>query len=108
MLDQLTSADFLPYVRQVFDLDRGPNGQAAAQTTESAPLELKLIEVAELGGTAGPSARRPFSLLFQQAQNVYLPQQIYRIGHPVLGWLDLFLVPLGPDEGGMRYQAIFA
>jgi hypothetical protein len=100
MLDRLASADFSPYVQQVFHLEREANDQAA-------PLELQLIEVAELGGPAGPSARRPFSLIFQQAQNIYLPQQIYRIAHPAFGQLDLFLVPIGPGQGGMRYQAIF-
>jgi hypothetical protein len=106
MLDRLASADFSPYVQQVFHLERGAHDQAAAGSP-AAPVELQLIEVAELGGPAGPSARRPFSLIFQQTQNIYLPQQIYRITHPVLGQLDLFLVPIGPGQGGMRYQAIF-
>jgi hypothetical protein len=31
-----------------------------------------------------------------------------RLGHAELGDDDLFLVPLGPDERGMRYQAVIA
>ncbi len=108
MLDRLTSTDFLPYLQQSFYLDHAPSSQAAAQASQVVPLEMKLVEVTELGAAAGPSARRPFSLIFQQAQNMYLPQQIYRIEHPAFGQLDLFLVPLGPAQGGMRYQAIFA
>jgi hypothetical protein len=32
---------------------------------------------------------------------------MYRLEHPELGVLDIFLVPLGPEEGRMRYEAIF-
>jgi hypothetical protein len=37
-----------------------------------------------------------------------LPQAIYDLEHDALGHLDLFLVPIGPSQGGMRYQASFA
>ncbi|MHC5109346.1 MAG: DUF6916 family protein [Planctomycetota bacterium] len=36
-----------------------------------------------------------------------LPQQIYRIEHEILGQMDSFIVPLGPDAKGMRYEAVF-
>jgi hypothetical protein len=36
-----------------------------------------------------------------------LPQHIYALEHTSLGKLELFLVPIGPDERGMRYQAVF-
>jgi hypothetical protein len=55
-----------------------------------------------------PAGRRPFSLIFRSAGSRYLPQRTYSIEHAALGRLDLFLVPIGPDEGGIRYQAIFA
>jgi hypothetical protein len=35
------------------------------------------------------------------------PQRIYRVEHEALDPLDLFLVPIGPRDGGMQYQAIF-
>jgi hypothetical protein len=38
---------------------------------------------------------------------VPLPQRIYRIEHATLGAFDLFLVPIGPDAQGLRYQAVF-
>jgi hypothetical protein len=37
-----------------------------------------------------------------------LPQGIQRLSHAELGELDLFLVPIGPDAQGMRYEAAFA
>jgi uncharacterized protein DUF6916 len=36
-----------------------------------------------------------------------LPQGIYRLYHPARGALDLFMVPLGPDPHGMRYEIVF-
>jgi hypothetical protein len=29
------------------------------------------------------------------------------VRHAQLGAMEIFLVPIGPDEGGMRYEAIF-
>jgi hypothetical protein len=36
-----------------------------------------------------------------------LEQRIYAVHHPALGAFDLFLVPIGPDGEGMRYEAVF-
>jgi hypothetical protein len=35
-----------------------------------------------------------------------LPQRIYRLQQAELGTVELFIVPLGPDERGIRYQAV--
>jgi hypothetical protein len=34
-------------------------------------------------------------------------QQACRVSHAERGEFDLFIVPLGPDERGMRYEAVF-
>ena len=100
MLDRLTSADFTPYLNQTFTI--------RLESVE--PIALELAAVAELGtsgGEAGPR-RRPFSLLFLgPVSQQYLLQHIYRLEHEQLGALDLFLVPLGPEGGRMRYEAVF-
>ena len=36
-----------------------------------------------------------------------MQQAIYPITHPSLGTLELFIVPLGPKDGGNRYEIIF-
>ena len=36
-----------------------------------------------------------------------MPQRIYPLVHETLGSLELFIVPIGPREGGMVYEAIF-
>ena len=62
--------------------------------------------------TTGPrpfheGGRLPFSLIFRADDARHLPQRIYPIDHERLGTLEIFLVPLGPADGGMRYQAVF-
>jgi len=64
-----------------------------------------LIDVKELG-SSGP--REQFSLVFRGGQGEHLRQRTYRMEHEELGLIDLFLVPIGPDDEGMRYQAVFA
>jgi hypothetical protein len=102
MLDSLESADFSPYLNQPFRI--------CAESL--APIEAKLIEVTDLGsGPAGEQEavpRQPFSIVLRGPGDVVLPQRIYRVEHEEMGTLDLFLVPIGPDARGMRYEAIFA
>lgn len=50
----------------------------------------------------------PFSLIFRTAPGAPLPQRTYRVEHDEIGVHDIFLVPIGPDRDGMRYEAIFA
>jgi ribosomal protein S18 acetylase RimI-like enzyme len=99
MLDQLTSADFSPYLNQPF----------IVWLEGIEPIALELASVTELGipdGRAG--VRRTFSLLFLgPVSRQYLLQHTYQLEHAGLGTLDLFLVPLGPEGGRMRYEAIF-
>jgi len=75
-------------------------------------LELALIEATDLstGGqraSSAPPRRVPFSIVFRGPSTPILPQRIYRMEHADIGSFDVFLVPIGPDELGMRYQAIF-
>ena len=76
----------------------------------NSPLEVELISATALGGSAGcepPARRQPFSIVFRGPGDVLLPQRIYRIEHEEIGAFDLFLVPIGLDEEGLRYEAIF-
>jgi hypothetical protein len=51
--------------------------------------------------------RPPFSLIFLGPGEFVLPQQIYALRHDALGELEIFLVPVGRDAEGVRYQAVF-
>jgi hypothetical protein len=102
MLDTFTIHTFAPLLHDPFRVvqEAGPG------------LALELVEVKEMADT-GPrdprvgQRRTPFSLLFRGPRAVILPQQIVRLEHATLGAFDLFIVPLGPDAEGHRYEAIF-
>jgi len=72
-------------------------------------LALELVEVQDLG--ARPTESGPLStyaLRFRSpGEKRFAPQGTYRIEHDAFDLLEVFLVPLGPDEIGMRYEAIF-
>ena len=98
MLEKLTPADFAKCLNEAFDL-----------RLESATLALELITVDELGTDApGGGRQQPFSLIFRGPEEPILPQRIYALEHATMGRLDIFLVPIGPDQDGMRYQAVFS
>ena len=67
--------------------------------------EVELIEVSE-SEAPGPE-RQQFSVVFRGGSDQPLPQRIYRVEHDELGALEIFLVPIGPDEVAQRYEAIF-
>ncbi len=95
MLAELTHEDFARCLNERFRLH-----------IDSTSHELRLFQVKPLvAGMAG--GRQPFSLLFRAPQDALFPQMIYRIENDRLGALDLFLVPIGPDEHGMVYEAPF-
>jgi hypothetical protein len=69
---------------------------------------LILVKALEFGEAVVTGGRRPFSLEFTNPKkDAYLAQQIYPLEHEGLGVLDLFIVPLGPDSDGMRYEVVF-
>lgn len=83
---------------------RALNTSFRLNSTSSQPLKLLLIEATDL--TSFPRSEA-FSIVFRGPQRPFLPQAIYKLDHDSLGSLELFLVPIGPDEEGMRYEAIF-
>jgi hypothetical protein len=101
MLDKLTSADFSTLLNQTFQVRLGSDELFVAE----------LIDVTELGQAPSENSdvnRRAFSTIFRVAhQETFFQQQICEVQHDALGTLTLFLVPLGPDNVGMRYEAMF-
>jgi hypothetical protein len=72
-------------------------------------VELTLTSVTTWGGTeGGGDDQRRFTLLFNGPRQPLLPQHIYRFEHPTIGPFEIFIVPIGPDGAGMRYEAVFA
>jgi len=98
MLDKFTSSDFTPHLHEIFHV----------QVEQGGEVELELIQVTDGGREHGPGVRTPFSLiLLGPPSPQYLAQQIHHLEHEKVGALDLFLVPIGFEEGCMQYEAIF-
>lgn len=96
MLDQVTKETFEPITGQIFQLALGEDRHL--------PLELAAV----LGtGLKGLANREQFSLHFRGPHTPVLPQRIYRLEHPQLGPLDIFLVPISSDSSGTTYEAVF-
>jgi len=99
---RLKFSDFEPLLNQTFQIHYG-NGETLSVT------------LAEVIAGKNPSSSDesgepyyPFSLVFQSDTTSYLPQHTYRIEHEQLGSHDIFIVPLGPNAQGMRYEAVFS
>lgn len=71
-------------------------------------LDLTLTEVTPLGERReGDRIIESFSLIFEGPPSILLHQRTFTVRHPTLGEHPIFLVPLGPEGGVLRYEAIF-
>ena len=96
MLEDFTLETFSGRLGETFRVGEGADA-----------FDLELVEA--IAGIARPHAggRVPFSLVFHGPLEPVLPQRIYPFEHAELGTFDLFIVPLGPDDGHMQYEAVF-
>ncbi|WP_294193300.1 hypothetical protein [uncultured Sphingomonas sp.] len=70
---------------------------------------MTLIAIEPLPSRPGIS-REAFSLIFKSASALVLPQRIYPMRNRALAGaqkVDVFIVPIGRDADGVRYQAVF-
>jgi hypothetical protein len=70
---------------------------------EMPPVELRLIKAND----KSVPRQEMFSLIFEGPIQTFLSQQIYQVEHDRIGAFDLFLVPVGQDENGYQYEAVF-
>lgn len=107
-LETLTDEDF----RDV----KGSRFQLTIEGTDPGRrVDFELADVTLAARISAASLRTPFSVLFHGPIQPVLRQGIYRLEHDKLGVLELFIVPVGPDEPAtpgeqptaMRYEAVF-
>ena len=67
-------------------------------------LDLMLTHVSDLKVSAG---QEQFSILFRGPVDAFLPQEMYKLMHESMGSFDLFFVPVGRNENGFEYEAVF-
>lgn len=98
-LERLSKDDFDPHVGERFEVELSADETLALELVSTHPLS---------SDTVADSQRAPFSLVFRSpGEQRHAPQRIYTVQHPELGALEIFLVPIGPDQRGMRYEAVF-
>ena len=86
----------------------GRIGERFTIAADDGALEAQLVETTPLEESARPpDTRTPFSLVFLGPLDPVLPQAIYRFEHDELGAFEIFVVPIGRDETGVRYEAVF-
>jgi len=71
------------------------------------PVEVELLQVTSPAWRSPLVPDRPFSGVFRGPPAPVLPHRTYQVEHDRLGGHALFLVPIGPDAAGMRYEAVF-
>lgn len=96
MVKRLTASDF-----------RGSVGAVFQVAGLAAPVLLRLETVTPNGAALVPGGREPFSLAFRGPIAPLLPQAIYPLESDAMEPLEIFLVPIGRDEEGHTYEAIF-
>ena len=84
-------ATYAPLVGSRFEIHRPDGGS----------VSFELVDATEL-----PGRGECFSLVFRGPADVPLDQRIYRLEHASLGEFPLFLVPLGPCDGGQQLEAV--
>lgn len=95
MSERLDSEDF---ERQV--------GHAVTFSAEAISFEAEIKQV-DLLTQHSADGRQPFAVLFSTDHSQAFAQKTYTMQHPEMGDQMIFLVPVGPDETGMCYEAIF-
>jgi len=94
MTDDLTREALIANLNSKF-LMPFPNGES---------LELELVEVVDHQSAPG---QEQFSALFRAPLNAPLAQGIYQLEHAQFGTFGIFLVPVGRDQKGIEYEALF-
>jgi hypothetical protein len=69
--------------------------------------EAQALDLIELANGHSSARQEQFSLRFRGDRDRILPQSIYPMKHDLIGDFDLFLVPIGQDETGTFYEAVF-
>jgi hypothetical protein len=92
---QLIFEDFEHRVGCIFTL---PDPAVALRLEEATLLPARF---------AAAGLRPPFSLIFIGPGDMILPQRLYQLTHEEMGEVTIFLVPVGKDNRGVLYQAVF-
>lgn len=91
---RLERDEFAPHLNSTFKI----------RISESETVDSRLHEVTEL--LLSPRQER-FAVVFRTSNDFFLDQGLRTFEHDVMGQFELFLVPVGRDEDGTYYEAVF-
>lgn len=99
MAGKLTEEEFSQHVNTKFRVN-----------DTAQPVELCLIDVKgyeDRSESGSESGMERFSIFFSGPGDRCLPQKTYALEHDQMGAFDIFLVPIGRDDRGYSYEAVF-
>jgi hypothetical protein len=88
----------------------GTTFEVALPGGRTTSLTLRAALAYEVSGRAPPDrprVRAPFSMYFRGSPAEIIPQGCYRLTTERVKWEAIFLVPVGRDEAGTEYEAVF-
>lgn len=97
MAASLTEEEFSKHVNTIFRL------KLDAQDT----VDLELVQVKGYMNKSGEADGMERFSAFFRGPKPRLPQSIYSLSNDGMGTIDIFLVPIGVDGDGFRYEAVF-
>ena len=90
------------------DFSQHLNTKFRVNLDSSTPVELELADVVVRASEPNEQqGMERFSIFFYGPTNFFLPQQTYEVTHPAMGDLAIFLVAIGQEERGFKYEAVF-
>ena len=97
MLDTLTIDTFQARLGERFDVI----------VDERQMMVTRLTRIFSWGEDVAERPRQPFSIVLHALPEAIIPQRIYEVQNAALGSFEIFLTPIGPDQYGMQYEAVF-
>lgn len=77
------------------------------QFEDGSSVDLRVTAAESVPGAPGRNAGT-YSVLLAGPEDPFLPQQMWPLSHPEIGEHQIFLVPIGRDDSGYQYEAVFS
>ena len=98
MSDNQTEADFAKNLNTIFRIE--------LEDSRHIDLKLESVTPRKIEPTEQAGMER-FSAVFSGPLDFCLPQQTYLMTHPDMGEFPIFLVAIGREADGFRYEAVY-
>ena len=80
------------------------NSNFRVRISDEQTVDAELVEVTELLVSA---RQERFSIVFRTSNDFFLGQGLRALEHNEMGRFELFLVPIGRNDTGTSYEAVF-